>query len=308
MRVAVVLNSKIKKRKQVYEKLLLLGSTNVATTLSILETEHQGHGIELAKNAAHYHDCILAAGGDGTVNEVVNGIIQSGIPKEKRPILAHYPCGSANDFSRSVFLDDDIEKLIILMRKEVAHPIDIGHATYADEEGQNKERYFANILDCGIGAEVVKRINSSSKPLGVNLAFLQSITSAFLTYQKSTITCITERDSFKEKVLTQIFAIGKYFGNGICIAPDAKPDSGYFQAITVGDISFREYALNLRRLRKGQRVSHPKLTIRKCTEAEVLPHEYSCAVEADGEFLGFAPFQIKMKMHELRLLCEHFPK
>lgn len=308
MRVTVILNSKVKRRNQVYENLLKLGSSNVATTLNILETEFIGHGITLAKEACSNSDCIVAAGGDGTVNEVVNGILSSEIPKEERPFLAHFPCGSANDYARTVFITKDIENLIDLLRKQHTHSIDVGLVHYTDEEGNPLSRHFINVLDCGIGAEVVKRVNTSTKFLGVNFAFLRAITSSFLTYQKSTIICKTDKEEFSEKVLTQVFAIGKYFGSGIYIAPDAKPDNGIFESITIGDVSFTDYARYLRKLKNGQRISHPKLWYRKCITAEVTPQEYSCSIEADGEFLGYAPIRIEMKMHELKLLCNQFPK
>jgi len=308
MRVTVILNSKVKKRNLVYENLLKLESSNVATTLTILETDFIGHGIQLAKDASYTSDCIIAAGGDGTINEVVNGILQSDLPKDKRPILAHFPCGSANDYARTVQISKNIDDLINLLRKQHTHAIDIGQVFYTDEEGNNLSRHFINILDCGIGAEVVKRVNNSSKFLGVNFTFLRAITSAFITYQKSTIHCKTDREEFSEKVLTQVFAIGKYFGSGIFIAPDAKPDNGFFEVITIGDISFTDYARYLRKLKKGQRISHPKLWYRRCISAELSPQEYSCSVEADGEFLGYAPVKLEMKMHELKLLCDQFPK
>lgn len=308
MRVIVVLNSKIKRRNQVYESLLKLGISQVATTLSILETEYVGHGIELAKNASSNCDCLIAAGGDGTLNEVVNGILLANLDKEQRPILGHFPCGSANDYARCVNITNDIEHLIELLRKQHTHPIDIGKIEYTNENSEMASRYFVNILDCGIGAEVVNRINKSNKFLGVGFAFARAIISSFMTYQKSTITCKTDEEEFTEKILTQVFAIGKYFGNGICIAPKAKPDNGYFQAITVGDISLTDYGKNIRKLKKGQQVNHPKLHSRKCTHAEVIPHEYSCAAEVDGEFLGFAPLKIEMMMHEIKLLCDQFPK
>lgn len=308
MRVTVILNSKIKRRAQVYETLLKLGSSNVATTLTILETEYLGHGIILTKEACKNSDCIVAAGGDGTVNEVANGIMQAELPKDQRPILAHFPCGSANDYARTIQISNNIEDLIDLIRKQHIHPVDLGLVHYTDEDGNAASRYFTNILDCGIGAEVVKRVNSSSKFLGVNFTFLRAITSAFITYQKSTLICKTEKEEFTEKVLTQVFAIGKYFGSGIFIAPDAKPDDGQFEMITIGNISFTEYAKYLRKLKKGQRISHPKLWYRKCEKAEVIPFEYSCSVEMDGEYLGYAPIKVEMKMHELRLLCKQFPK
>jgi YegS/Rv2252/BmrU family lipid kinase len=280
----------------------------VATTLVILETEYIGHGIILAKEACSNSDCIVAVGGDGTVNEVVNGILSSELPKEKRPFLAHFPCGSANDYSRTVFISKNIDDLIDLLRKQHTHSVDVGLVHYTDEEGNQMSRHFINVLDCGIGAEVVKRVNTSNKFLGVNFAFLRAITSSFLTYQKSTIICKTDKEEFSEKVLTQVFAIGKYFGSGIFIAPDAKPDNGVFESITIGDISFTDYARYLRKLKKSQRISHPKLWYRKCVTAEVTPQEYSCSIEADGEFLGYAPIKIEMKMHELKLLCNQFPK
>lgn len=308
MRVTVILNSKVKKRNLVYENLLKLESSNVATTLTILETEYLGHGIQLAKEASLNTDCIVAAGGDGTLNEVANGIILSDLPKDKRPILAHFPCGSANDYARTVLITKNIDDLIDLLRKQHTHAIDVGQVFYTDEEGNNLSRYFINVLDCGIGAEVVKRVNSSSKMLGVNFTFLRAITSAFITYQKSTIVCKTDKEEFSEKVLTQVFAIGKYFGSGIFIAPDAKPDNGMFEVITIGNISFTDYVRYLRKLKNGQRVSHPQLWYRRCSAAELTPQEYSCSVEADGEFLGYAPIKLEMKMHELKLLCNQFPK
>ena len=308
MRVTVILNSKVKKRNLVYENLLKLESSNVATTVTILETEYVGHAIQLAKEASANADCIIAAGGDGTLNEVANGMMASTVSKENRPILGHFPCGSSNDYSRTVHITKNIDDLINLFRKQHTHAIDLGQVFYTDEEGNNLSRYFINVLDCGIGAEVVKRVNSSNKFLGVNFTFLRAITSSFFTYQKSTIICKTDQEEFSEKVLTQVFAIGKYFGSGIFIAPDAKPDNGTFEVVTIGNISFIDYARYLRKLKKGQRISHPQLWYRRCTSAELSPQEYSCSVEADGEFLGYAQIKLEIKMHELKLLYNPLPK
>ncbi len=301
MKITVVLKGTIRNKKKVLNDLSQLQKR--FNTLEVLETRQAGHAVTLAANAAENGaDCIIAAGGDGTINEVLNGIMQGSTQRSELPILGYLLCGTANDFAKTVGIDGSIEQLIQLLETTQANPIDIGKVSYLSPQGEEDERYFINITDVGLGGHVVEKVNKSSKPLGANFTFIKAITESFITYEQSKVTCTTDSFEWEGKILTLAVANGKYFGSGLCIAPDAQVNDGKFSVVIIADIKMKDYLLNVGKIKKGKKVDHPKISYREATEVTITPHELSCAVDMDGEFLGYAPIHITMVPHAIQFL------
>jgi diacylglycerol kinase (ATP) len=303
MRVAFIVKSTIRNKRNFYEQVELLRSKNIFDSVLVFETEYARHAIELGHKMVFDHlHYVIAVGGDGTLNEVVNGMLGTGLSADELPAVGILPYGSANDFSKTLEITTDFAPLIEWMEKDKTRPIDIGEVSFIDEDGVSFSRYFINILDAGIGAIVVKKVNKSTKPLGAKFAFVKAITESFLTYSPSEVTAKIGDKQMDVKILTLAVANGKYFGNGLCIAPDAKPDDNSFQVVFITDISLTDYALNLRKLRNRERIDHPKIHYFKASEVELFPKELSVSVEADGEFVGYAPMKVKMHHNRIRFI------
>jgi diacylglycerol kinase (ATP) len=301
MKIAFVVKATIKHKRKFYEDIAVLESKNLFESVDVFESEYAGHSIELASNATkNGYDYIIAIGGDGTLNEVLNGCIKSEV--SEHPIMGHVPFGTANDFSKTAGLNGGMEQLISLIENEQSELIDIGRVEYTTVDAGDDTSYFLNITDAGIGGLVVEKVNKSKKRLGPNFTFVKAITEAFITYEKSKVKCVADTFEWEGKILTVAAANGKYFGSGMCIAPKARLNSGKLSIVIIGDISMKDYLLNFPKIKKGQVIDHPKVHYFEAKKIEVTPEEYSSAIDMDGEFLGYAPMKIEVMPRELEFL------
>lgn len=309
MRASFILNSKIRNRKRFERFIGEIEHASLFERITVHETQRQGHAIQLAEKATEKDDLVVAVGGDGTLNETLNGFM---IGNQFRvgthaPVLAYLPYGTANDFARTAKLDTDPARFIDLVERNQTEQIDVGMIRYTTMDGDEEERYFLNIADAGIGGEVVQKVNKSrtKKFLGAGITYMKAITEAFMTYIQSPVTIEADTFKWKGKLLTLACANGRYFGNGLCIAPRAALNDGRMQIIVISDISAKDYAMNIGKLRKGEQMEHPKVHYFTAKELEVIPSEYSCGIDADGEYLGNIPMHVKILPSEINFLMPH---
>lgn len=307
MKLGFIVKGTIRNKRRFYEDLTLVENLNLFEEVEVIESAYHKHSVEIARSLTEKgFDYLIAVGGDGTMNEVLNGYLQvrdENPDKYEDVVLGVLPYGTANDFSRTVNLNGGVQQLVEMLEKNTSKKIDVGDIEFTDEDGNINRRYFLNISDVGIGAYVVKKVNSSKKRLGSNFTFLKAITETFITYEQSTVTVKTPDGlDWRGKVLTLCMANGKYFGSGLGISPESKVDDGRFGLVIMGDVSIKDYVLNLRKLKKCQRIDHPRVHYYNATEVEIIPEKYSCAAECDGEFLGYAPLKIKALYHHINFL------
>ncbi|MFT3919299.1 diacylglycerol/lipid kinase family protein [Cloacibacterium sp.] len=266
-------------------------------------SEYHGHLLSLPQKAiSEGYNCMIAVGGDGTLNEVVNGAINAfnnfGIidwEKISDIKIGVFPAGSGNDFVRNIY-DSKITTLKNLIQNNKSEPIDVGFAKFSDEKGIITERFFMNIADVGIGGEVV--INKEKLPdfFSARFNYLASILYVMVTYRKKLVKVKTDTFSYKGKILNFVIANGKYFGNAIGIAPHAEINDGKFSITNIGNVSLLDYFLNIRAAKKCEKISHPQVTYSDANEVyiESVDHR-KITIDMDGEFVGFAP---------IKLICE----
>ncbi|MBN2662687.1 MAG: YegS/Rv2252/BmrU family lipid kinase [Bacteroidales bacterium] len=266
--------------------------------LEFLYTESIGDGINKSKfaseNGANY---VIAIGGDGTINEVTNGILTSKV--EKKPILGILPCGTGDDFIKS----HQVKPLIESFQNLKSEEIDVLKIDFTNKNGQKNTRYSLNIGDIGVSALTVKIVNGSKKRLGSALTFFVGALKAFITYKHNTIRVTGDNFKYEGKITTVVFANGKYFGGGMCIAPNAILNDGVFDVTLVGNIktfTFLRYSL---KLRKEQELKHPQVFYyqTKNLKIENLTLQKS-PIEADGEFLGYSPLEISISAQKMKIL------
>ncbi len=291
MKITFVINSKIRRFAKVISKLeKLCAQTNIGNVQFLL-TLRRKHAIELAKQATE-NGCnyLVAVGGDGTLHEVVNGILQSKLSSNKYPVLGLLPYGSANDFARTAGVTNSIEELIEMIQSKTIQKIDLGEIFIH----QTKiTRYFINITGVGLGPEVAKKIEQSSSVFGPGFNYFKHIIKGFLNYQKKEVNCTSSKWQWKGKLLQMAVANGRFYGNAICTAPNAKLNDGQFQVAIFGDLSIWDYLKNISNLKKGVKINHPKVRYYN-TKNVLIESNDSCGIEADGEYVGLAPATINV--------------
>jgi diacylglycerol kinase (ATP) len=264
-----------------------------------LYTERKLHAIELARKAAE-SGCayLIAVGGDGTLHEVVNGVLQSNLPKKAYPILGVLPCGSANDFARTALITNSIEALTNLIQTNSIQQIDLGKIHL---KKTNKLCYFINIAGVGLGPEVVKSLEKSSGYLGAKLSYFRHIIKGFSRYHKKEVKVTGNAWEWSGKLLQMAVANGRYYGHAICTAPDACLTDGQFQVAVYGDLSIWDYLKNIGKLKKGVKIRHKEVHYFKSDEI-LIESGQSCGIEADGEYVGTAPAGISVLAASIRFL------
>ena len=252
-------------------------------------TERRGHAINItSESIKEGYRNITAVGGDGTLNEVVNGIFSNGICSPSDITLASIPVGTGNDWGKMFGISPDYEKAveIIVSGKTMKH--DIGRMHYY-EGTEKKTRYFINIAGLGFESVVVNKTNYQKEHgRGGKLIYLYNLLTSLLAY-KNTVAEITIDD---ETIKTEIFSVnignGKYCGGGMRQTPRALPDDGLLDVTIIKDIGKLEIIRKLKILYDGTILTHPRIDGYKCRTVKVTSAS-TLFTEADGESLGHTP-------------------
>jgi diacylglycerol kinase (ATP) len=266
-----------------------------------LHTERPGHASELVREGLRAGPrLVVAVGGDGTVNEVVNGFFEHGAPLAADAELAVVPIGTGRDGVRTYGISGKPDRAIALIADGATRTIDLGRATYTAHGGGEESRIFLNIASCGLSGAVAERANRTSKRLGGTPAFLWATIATFAGW-KNVPFRITIDGELRELVANNtIVANGRYFGGGMHIAPDAKSDDGLLDAIVFGDVGRLDLALNMHRLYRGTILRHPKASHRLAHEVSVSTAR-PLPIEIDGEQPGTTPVRFEVVPAALRL-------
>lgn len=293
-KVGFILNGNNHRKKKFYKELSQTRKSLKNVEFNVIETTAQGHATSLAfEFVKEGYTHIVGVGGDGTLNEVINGIMRHESPNV---VLGILPYGTANDFVKSIRLPQNMVDLFESVSQDKCSKIDIGVIDL-----ENRKHYFLNIADIGIGAEVVKRVNKSSKLFGSNFTFFAAIARTFLTYKNQDVKCHTDDWDYEGKTNSLVMANGKYFGSGMCIAPKADLSDGQFAVVISGDISIKDYLKNVKKIKRGEVLTHPKVEYKTANRLELSSTE-RCGIEADGEFIGYMPATISVLPKKISLL------
>ncbi len=267
-------------------------------------TQSQGHAVILTRQAINEGvRYIIAAGGDGTVNEVVNGIMT--LPEEKRKniFLGILPLGTGNDFVRTVNINKSVAELVQLILNDSYTNLDVGICKFSNRKGYKQTRYFNNIAEVGIGAKVVEIVGNSKKRLGGTMSFLKGTTKAFVSFRKPYVKIKNKNFSWSGRAVTVCFANGKYFGSGLGISPYSKIDTGKLNLVIVGDIKLVHFLAHLTKLRKCKPINIKKVHYSELTSCELNSKE-PCPIEIDGETVGFTPLKVGIVPSAIKLLSK----
>lgn len=300
-KVTFVINGQLKRKGELKDKIILNFSENFE--IDIKYTSKEKDAIILAQNAVlNCSDYIIAVGGDGTLHEVVNGIMNCSKDKRKDVVVGILPRGSGNDFARTMKIRSDIKLISDLILQKSYIPIDIGKIEVTNFINQKEIKHFINIAEVGLGADVVRRVNSGSKVLNPTFNFFKSSIASFFSYTKKNIKIISETFQHEGDILVLCFANGRYFGSGLQIAPHAKINDGRLALFLAGDVSIVDYLRNLSNIRKGKFINHKNIIYDHVNSCIVENIEEECLIEADGELLGKLPAKFEILHKEINFL------
>jgi YegS/Rv2252/BmrU family lipid kinase len=249
-------------------------------------TEAPRHAIELAKSAAKKgYEMVVSVGGDGTINEIVNGLYDAGNLKDI--MLGIISTGTGSDYIRTIGIPRQLKEACQHLLNPKKLTMDIGVVSYHSYDAIIK-RLFVNFAGLGFDAEVVKATTQKFKALGTVPSYLVGLLSTLLSYNNREVSLKLDGKTEERKVCAIVMSNGKYGGGSMYIAPQADPRDGLLDVMVIGDLSKPDLLWSLPRIYKGTHLSHPKVTARQAKEIEVNTKE-PMALQADGELLGDPP-------------------
>ncbi len=251
-------------------------------------TERPGDGTRLAASAANEYEVVAAVGGDGTINEVVNGLIgEDGTPRAAA--LGIIPRGTGSDLVRSLGIPHSLDAAAAVLARRRRREVDIGRARVRGLDGAPVTRYFINEAELGMGAAVSDTVNRSSKRFGGAVSFLWAILVTVLRYRDHAVSFSIDGGPAETVLLNNAWiANGAYSGGGIASAPRASLDDGLLDLVRVGHAGLAGRVRALAGLRSGAFVRLPHVSYHqvRCVSAVA---ETAVPVEVDGDLIGALP-------------------
>lgn len=280
------------------EKALAEKARIAGTKWQILETKAPGEAIELAAQAAQHSDLVVAAGGDGTLGEVVNGLAQSNFSAQ----LGILPCGTGNDFARCLGIGTDWQKAIKILFEGAPRRVDVGHVHFLNS---GEEHLFINVAGCGFDALVAQRVNDFRfhrfwRRVQGMPAYLSAVLQELVALKAANLTIECDGEILHQRAILCAVANATSYGGGMLVAPQAKPDDGAFDICLIKEATRSEFLRAFPRVFKGTHVSHPKVIMLRGREI-VLKSEPPLPVLVDGDVRGTTPVRFWLEPQILQV-------
>jgi diacylglycerol kinase (ATP) len=268
-----------------------------AFPFEVAMTTGKGDATKLTRDALRAGaERIVAVGGDGTINEVVNGFFDNGVAIAPDASLGMIPFGTGGDFRRTLKLPTEIADAAAVIAANQRMKIDVGRLDFTTMTGGAATRMFANIASFGVSGVVDRLVNESGKKLG-RLSFMLATARATWSYKNQRVQLVLDgKDRVEATINTVAVANGRFFGGGMMVAPNAEVDDGTFDVIAIGDLGFGELLTSGRRLFKGTHLAMDKVTARraKVVEAEGIDPGSVIELDVDGENPGKLPARFEI--------------
>ncbi len=261
----------------------------------IVRTAHPGHASEAAREALiNGERYLVAVGGDGTVHEVVNGMLQDGRPLAPDAVLGVVAAGSGCDFVRSFGLPDDAEQAAHHLAGDRVRPIDVGRITCAD----GITRYFVNIAEAGLGGAVVARAAGLSRVLG-GARYAAGFWLTLPGFRPATVRLDADGHSHAWRAFNVVVANCRFYGGGMHISPKSDPCDQTLDVLVMAGPKTDSFT-TLPKVYRGAHLPHRNIAELRVREVRV-ETDRPFPVEADGETLGTTPASFGIIPSALRL-------
>lgn len=269
-------------------------------------TDNKEHATDLARELLREgHDFIIAAGGDGTVNEVANGFLENDDPVRPEACLGILPLGTGGDFRRTLGIAVGIEAAIETLATGAPLLMDVGKISFSGHDGTPRSRYFTNVVSFGMGGEVATRSQNAARRLGGRAAFLWATFRTTLGYRGRRVRLTLDGVPQPSECFVTNVALGngEFHGGGMHPCPQAVLNDGLLDVTVIDYLNLIEIARDIHILYSQDVYAyhHPKVhQIRAKTitaEASEPTH-----LEVDGEPLGILPLEASILPACLRVM------
>ena len=238
---------------------------------------------------------LVAVGGDGTVNEVVNGLAEADADAD----LAVIPRGTGVDFVRTFEIPTVLDGAIRVALMGRPRAIDLGLATFRSWSGETRSRHFVNVASAGMSGAIAKRVNEQKSRLAKASYFLATF-SVFARWQPGDVRVSVDHELRSGRMRDVVVANGRYFAAGMKICPEAEPDDGLLDALLIGDVTKVDLARTLPKIYRGTHLPHPKAELLRGRVVSV-DADVPLPVQLDGEQPGTTPVSFEVLPRTLRL-------
>lgn len=271
-------------------------------------TERQGHAIELTiEHIEQGYKNIIVTGGDGTLNEVVNGVFLQKKVDTTDIKIGMIPVGTGNDWGRMYQIPSEYEKSIAIIKKDKTFIQDAGRVKFS-HHGEVKSRVFANMSGMGYDALVAKKTNlMKEKGGGGPFAYLINLFLGLIQYKHTNINLIIDNQNvFEGKTFSLSIGICKYNGGGMMQLPNAIPDNGLFDVTLIRKASKFKVISNIKNLYDGSFIKIPEVTTFTGKHIQIGSDPGNALfLETDGESLGHSPFEFTIIPKSIKLIVEN---
>jgi diacylglycerol kinase (ATP) len=262
-----------------------------------LLSERPGHLSELAREAALAGARLLVVvGGDGSVYEVANGLVGVADPPE----IAVVPRGTGWDFVRTFGIPRDVERAAAIALEGETRTIDAGRVSYRAWDGSETTAAFANVGSAGMSGAIAKRANETTKALGGKASYLWATFAVFSRWQAAEVEIAVDDERRTGRMFDVVVANGRFFGGGMQICPEAKPDDGLLDVLTIGDVTKRDLVQTMPKIYRGTHLPHPKAELLRGA-AVTVTSDTAIPIQLDGEQPGTTPARFEVIPGALRL-------
>ncbi len=245
---------------------------------------------------------IIAVGGDGTINEIINGFFLEEKIINPNVIFGILPCGTGSDFVRTLHLPKNNNKVIEKILENKTKLIDVGKANYSDLNHQAKTRFFINASNIGIGGEVVDRVNQTSKIFGGFASFLAGTILSVMDYKNKKVSITFDHEQKIEfTTINIVVANGQFCGGGMKFLPDSSLDDGLFDILLIGDLSKADFFRLIPKVYSGLHLRDPKINVKKAKNV-LIESEYKLKLDFDGEWDGYTSASYDVVRNTIRII------
>ncbi len=266
-------------------------------------TERQGHATQLARQAAERCDRIVVLGGDGTLNEVVNGLIEEDWLVNPNLALGMIRYGTGGDFARGLGLPTKLEDAVDRLASGTVREVDVAKVTFRTPGGEESKRYFINEAEIGMGAAVCEAVNRQSKRFGGSISFMRAILTTMLRYRDQTVRISFGGAPAETLLINNVWlANGAYSGGGIRSAPRARLDDRLLDIVIVKGSNPVQKLLGLPALRSGTFVKSSNVDYRTAGVVEA-DSDAPVPIEVEGEPIGRLPALFEVIGPRLRIIA-----